>query len=388
MFDAETNRIEYKSQLADGFEREVVAFLNYREGGQIYIGVNKSGNTVGVEHVDSLQLRIVDRIKNNISPNTLGLFDVIAEKHDGKDIIKIVISSGTEKPYYIKSKGMSETGCYIRVGSSAQPMTTKMIHELFMKRNHLSLGHVASPRKKLTFEQLKIYYSEKHLTLNDEFLNSLDLLTIDGNYNYAAYLLADENGISIKVAKYFGTDKVDLVENEEYGYCCLVTAANRVLEKLHVENKTFAKITPKTRLEKNMIDKTALREAFINAIVHNDYTRGVPPVVEIFSDRLTITSYGGLPHGLSQENFFNCRSMPRNRELMRVFKDIGLVEHLGSGMGRILKVYDKSIFKFEDNFLIVTFPFEESFSDANSSFGNDGNKNGNNLGNDLNKNNL
>jgi len=85
-------------------------------------------------------------------------------------------------------------------------------------------------------------------------------------------------------------------------------------------------------------------------------------VVEIFSDRLTITSYGGLPQGLSRDNFFRCRSMPRNRELMRVFKDVGLVEHLGSGMGRILEAYDQSVFVFEDNFLIVAFTFTDGFT--------------------------
>ena len=113
-----------------------------------------------------------------------------------------------------------------------------------------------------------------------------------------------------------------------------------------------------------MVDEFALKEAVINAIVHTDYSREVPPVVEIFSDRLTITSYGGLPPGLSRENFFRCRSMPRNRELMRVFHDVDLVEQLGSGMSRILEVYDQSIFTFEDNFLIVTFPFAEGFSES------------------------
>ena len=54
--------------------------------------------------------------------------------------------------------------------------------------------------------------------------------------------------------------------------------------------------------------------------------------------------------------------MPRNRELMRVFKDVGLVEHLGSGMSRILKAYDESIFDITPNFLVVTFPFEEGFA--------------------------
>lgn len=68
--------------------------------------------------------------------------------------------------------------------------------------------------------------------------------------------------------------------------------------------------------------------------------------------------------------------MPRNRELMRIFKDVGMVEHLGSGMGRILKTYDPSIFQFEDEFLMVNFPFAEGFSLPI------GNENGNDVGNE------
>ena len=174
-------------------------------------------------------------------------------------------------------------------------------------------------------------------------------------------MLADENGVSIKVAKYAGANKVDLIENYEYGYCCLIKATNQVLDRLDVENRTFTKITPKERIEKQMIDRTALREAVINAIVHNDYSCNAVPAVEIFSDRITITSYGGLLEGLSRESFFECCSMPRNRELMRVFRDVGLVEQLGSGMGRILNAYDRSVFKFAGDFLIVTFPFADGF---------------------------
>ncbi len=35
----ESNRIELKRKLTDSLEKEVVAFLNYREGGYIHIGV-------------------------------------------------------------------------------------------------------------------------------------------------------------------------------------------------------------------------------------------------------------------------------------------------------------------------------------------------------------
>lgn len=69
-----------------------------------------------------------------------------------------------------------------------------------------------------------------------------------------------------------------------------------------------------------------------------------------------ITSSGGLPQELSQEEFFEGISAPRNKELMRVFKDVKLVEQLGSGIQRILKGYDKNIFKFSMNFLKVSFP--------------------------------
>ena len=51
--------------------------------------------------------------------------------------------------------------------------------------------------------------------------------------------------------------------------------------------------------------------------------------------------------------------MPRNRELMRVFKDVGLVEQLGSGMSRILKEYDKSIFHISPRSIKVVFPHPE-----------------------------
>ncbi len=48
--------------------------------------------------------------------------------------------------------------------------------------------------------------------------------------------------------------------------------------------------------------------------------------------------------------------MPRNQEMMHIFKDIELVEHLGSGIPRILEAYPQQFFKFTENFLRMTFP--------------------------------
>jgi len=360
----ETNRIENKQILTDDLEKEVVAFLNYRYGGFIYIGINKAGKTIGVDKPDELQLKIKDRLKNNILPSCMGLFDVVIEERESKQIIKIIVASGSEKPYYIAKKGMSEKGCYIRVGSAAEPMPVRMIENLFAKRTRNSIGKIVSPRQDLTFAQLKIYYEAQGLNLNRNFAKNLELLTEDDKYNYVAYLMADENGMSIKLAKYSSHDRTDLIENNEYGYCSLIKASNAVLDKLEIENRTAATITARQRIENRLWNAVAIREAVINAIVHNDYTREIPPKFEIFPDRLEITSYGGLFEGMSKDDFFSGLSLPKNKELMRIFKDLDMVEQLGSGVPRILKVYSKECFVFGDSFTRMIFPLKNSMESA------------------------
>ncbi|WP_209332569.1 ATP-binding protein [Lunatimonas salinarum] len=208
----------------------------------------------------------------------------------------------------------------------------------------------------MSFEQLHIYYQEKKKPLNKQFKRNLELLTPQGDANYAAYLLADENKVSVKVAKYQGDSRVDLVESNEYGYVSLVKATKSVLDKIALENRTITLITSKERKEKPLWNAIALREAIINAFVHNDYTREIAPKFEIFKDRLEITSAGSLPEGLSESEFFEGFSIPRNKELMRIFKDLDLVEQLGSGIPRILEAYGKDCFQFSENFLRMVFP--------------------------------
>jgi len=354
----ETNRIEYKRELTKevDIEKEVIAFLNYREGGVIYIGIEKTGKTIGVTDVDSDMLKLKDRIKNNILPSALGLFDIVTEEHEGKHIIKVIVAGGSEKPYFKKKYGMTEKGAFMRSGTAAEPMPQRMIDELFAKRTRNSINIIKSNRQELTFEQLKIYYEERGTRLNKNFPINLELLTGDKAFNYLAYLMADENGNSMKLAKYYGNNRVDLIENQEYGYCSLIKATNSILDKLEVENTTRTKITSKERISQRLWNQVALREAVLNAIIHNDYTTEVPPKFEIFDDRIEITSTGGLPNGLSKEDFFEGYSVPRNKGIMRVYKDLELVEQLGSGVPRILETYSKDCFKFSDNFLRMVFP--------------------------------
>ena len=229
-------------------------------------------------NLDKIQLEIKDRIKNNILPTALGLFDIFIEKYEEKEIVHISIAGGFEKPYYLKSKGMTPEGCFIRVGNSIEKMSEEKINNLFSRRTRNSLRNIISPRQDLTFSQLKIYYEEMGYQINDNFLKQLDLIMENGKYNYVAYLLSDSNNVSIKVATYWGVDAYDLVENEEYGYCSLIKSTKKVIDKFDLVNKTYSKITGDAeRKELRMFDRTAVREAIVNAIVHNLWQTENPP---------------------------------------------------------------------------------------------------------------
>ena len=356
----EDSRNEFKVKLPDDLEKTVIGFLNSKNGGNIYIGVDDNGKVIGLKNnLDLLQRKIKDIIISNIEPSVLGLFDIEVLEEDNKNYIHITVARG-EALYHIKGMGLTPDSCFIRVGSSTEKMTTTLINKMFRSRTKLSLKDITSPKQDLTFRELKMYYMEKGFDIGDNFERQLEFYTKDNEFNYIAYLLADNNKISIKVAKYVGNDVDEIEEFYEFGNCSLITATYRVLEKFKIENKVYAKITYPERIEKTMYDYNAVREAIINALVHNDWSNEYPPKFEFFSDRLEVSSFGGIQDEFTEEEFLKGYSAPKNPELMRVFKDLELVEHLGTGIRKILKKYDKSIYQFYPHFIIVSIKYNRN----------------------------
>lgn len=357
----EDSRTEFKVKLVDDLEEITIGFLNSRDGGNIYIGVNDKGEVIGLKNnLDLLQRKIKDRLIANIEPSIMGLFDIEILEKDNKKYLHIIVARGTEKPYHLKGMGMTPDSCFIRIGSSNERMSEHLINKLFRERTKDSLRNIIAPRQDLTFKDLKIYYRENGFDVGDNFERQLNFYTNDGKFNYVAYLLSDNNTTSIKVAKYAGSDVDELMENYEYGFCSLVTSTNRVLEKIRTENKVFTKIGYPYREEIEMYDYVAVREAIINAIVHNDWASEYPPKIELFNDRIEISSFGGIQNEFTEDEFLLGYSAPKNPELMRVFKDLDLVEHLGTGIRRILKRYDKSIYRFYPHFIVVSIKYNQN----------------------------
>ena len=82
----------------------------------------------------------------------------------------------------------------------------------------------------------------------------------------------------------------------------------------------------------------ALREIVINSIVHRDYSGSTTGVVKVFDDKIQIYNSGKLPHGLTVPMLLRGEytSAPRNVQVADMFKEAGIIERYGSGIGRIV----------------------------------------------------
>ena len=132
----------------------------------------------------------------------------------------------------------------------------------------------------------------------------------------------------------------------------------KIKARLSAENICVSDTTVRPRNDIYLFDYDAVNEAVLNALVHNDWTV-TEPQISLFSDRMEILSHGGLPSGMSTEDFYEGISHPRNSTLMRIFLNMGLTEHTGHGVPTIIKKYGKDVFEITDNYIKCRIPYDE-----------------------------
>ena len=278
---------------------------------------------------------------------------------DGKVLIVINIAKGMKHIYCQKKYGFSSIGCPIRVGTTCKEMTAEQIKIRYKSR--FSDGECMLKKKAsiadLSFKELKINYSEKGYHLDDKnFEANLNSRNSDGEYNLLAELLADRNNIPFIFVKFKGRDKSAIFERSDYGYRCILISYEQVKNRLQAENICISDTTVRPRRDTYLYDFDSVNEAVLNALVHNDWMI-TEPQISMFEDRLEILSHGGLPNGLTKKQFYDGISKPRNVALMRIFLNMGLVEHPGHGIPTIVKRYGEEVFEIEDNYILCTIPF-------------------------------
>ena len=122
-------------------------------------------------------------------------------------------------------------------------------------------------------------------------------------------------------------------------------------------NQTFVDVTTTPRKERKMFDTEAFEQAWINACVHNKWSESNHPGIYVYSNRLEIESFGGIPSVLTKEQFLRGKSEPVNKQLFDIFRACNFAEESGHGVPSVVKVYGEDAYVFSEYFIDVVIPF-------------------------------
>lgn len=255
---------------------------------------------------------------------------------------------------------------FIRIGSSKELLRKYPEIEIdlavILKNGMPTIVNTPSRNQLLNFTQLKSYYVAKGAPINEKSFEENLCLFVPGakKYNELAFILSDENDITCRISVFSGKKKSDNQYSlDDFGKKCILITVDQILS--HLESLNVTKLDERGRVverkETPLFDSGCLREALLNAFIHNDWVDLNAPMISVFEDRIEILSYGGLPAKQTITGFFAGKSKPRCIELAEIFLQLRISERSGRGVNRIYDRYGESAFQISNDFVKVTIPF-------------------------------
>ncbi|MCU0597811.1 MAG: putative DNA binding domain-containing protein [Desulfobacterales bacterium] len=350
----ETLKVEFKSDSRGLPDRDLVAAvvaMANTEGGLILIGVEDDGTLTGTQpsHQDAAGLTAL--IANRTSPSVAVRTELI--DCNKKKVLSIQVP---------QARGIVSTSDGLvlrrRLMVSGKPEAVPFHPHEFMQRQS-SLGLIDPSATPLTSiaaddlnplerqrirESIRRYGGDKSLLpLADEELDgALGLVTtIEGirRPTLAGLLLMGREEI---LRQYIPAHEIafqvlsgtDVVVNEFFRKPLLQTFEEvELLFKARVDEQEIQ--MGLFRVPIPNYDRRAFREAFINALVHRDYSRLGAVHVRLDNDGMTLSSPGGFVEGITLKNLLVAAPRSRNPILADIVKRIGLAERTGRGIDRI-----------------------------------------------------
>lgn len=335
----EDTKTEYKSDFSDGITKTVVAFSN-TDGGTIFVGVDDQGKTIGLADADKTALRCVQSIRDDVRPDVSATTDVDTIRKDDMDIVRISVSEGSEKPYYLRAKGLRSEGVYVRRGPSSVTSTEQQFNKMIRWTRSVSHESLLSMNQSLTFTYAENVFAKAGLHFDDIHKNILGIKT-DSGYTNLGFLISDQCDYQIKAAVFSDERKMGFIDRLEITGS-LLKQFDDVMSFIRKHSTVSSEIVGIRRIDHPEFPEEAVREIVLNAIMHRDYNSVGNTLVSICSDSLEIASPGSLVEDISETDLMKGASYPRNRKLSELFYRLGLVEAYGTGIPRVLGVYSNS----------------------------------------------
>ena len=340
----ENQSVEFKHSFNEDVIETLCAFANTK-GGTVYLGINDnkkiSGITVGKETIQQW----INEIKNKTEPFLLADAEII--NYHTKQIVALSIAEYPIKPISVKGR------CYKRVGNSNHLLSISEVVNIHLQTLNTSwdaYSDVNHSENDISMEKIlsaMAIIRSNGISVGDNpmlFLQKYNLLR-DGKITNAAYLMfkkEDTYETAIELGRF---QNEIIIKDTARTKDDIISQVEQVLDfvKKHINKEMIFKGEARTT-EKWQYPLEALREIVVNMIVHRDYRSTADSIVKIFDDKIEFYNPGTLPPEITVEDLLsnNYRSNPRNKVIAGVFKDMKLIEKVGTGIKRITDYFKEN----------------------------------------------
>ena len=372
----ESDRIEYKEGWnPDAIYRSICAFANDFEnigGGYILVGVAEDeisktakrpvkGLTTG--ELADIQLKMIG-FNNLLMP--VYHAKLFIEEVDGKQILVLWISGGTNRPYQVPEQitaTVKRNFYYIRKYANSVKANLEEQQDLISLANQVPFDDRANTQAKvenISMVLVKDYLKKIQSRLADEIgvkpdmdvLGQMELVSGPNEHvfprNVGLMLFSDNP------EKHFPSTQVELVyfpkgEAEEFTEYDPIkgpvpSQIKRTLEFLTTNFLKEKVIKPAHKAESNRTwnyPLQAIEEILVNAFYHRDYQQREPIEIRIYANSIIFINHGGPDRSIQLQEFNTGQVRSRryrNRRLGEFLKELELTEGRATGIPTILKV--------------------------------------------------
>ncbi len=339
---AECTAYDFKSMLEEkkpkSWLKSVSAFANGM-GGSLFFGVDDDGNVRGLSNVQHVCEIISNKIRDYMDP--LPEVEMIPEVIDGCLILQLKVNAGNYTPYYYVGDG--QRVAFVRVGDESIPATAEQMVRLVLKGTNKTFDSIHTDYKAEDYSftiLANTFKSRTNQEWDKKFLLSFGLVTNTGNLTNAGALFADDSPMwqsRLYCTRWDGKEKGDAINDAEFTGNVLMLLREAMNFVKSNTRKGWEKL-PNGRKNKPEYAERAVLEAMVNHFIHRDYTvMGSEVHLDIYDDRLTVTSPGGMYNGMLIQNLniSDVSSERRNPILANVMAQLDYMEKRGSGLTRI-----------------------------------------------------
>ena len=342
--DIENLTVEFKTSFNESVIETLVAFSNAK-GGTVYVGVSDTGKPQGITIGKETIQNWINEIKNKTSPQIIPDADVL--NIDNKTVIALFIQEYPIKPVSTRGK------YYKRIGNSNHLLSVTEVANMHLQTVNSSWDYYPRPNKSIKDISLeKAAKAMKNINRRndnsqfetvEEFLIKNELVLEDNRITNGCFLLfsKEENLYTTIQMGHFASEiviKDDVVNSDD-----ILTQIDEVMLfiRKHISKELIITSTQVENIQRWQYPLEALREIVLNMIIHRDYTASSNSIIKIFPDRILFFNPGILPDSISIEQLKTNKyvSTPRNRQIAKIAKEMGLIERYGTGIRRVKNMF-------------------------------------------------